>query len=115
MAKVKVEILAEQFTYSYKNPDGTHTREDYVRGQIFEMDEEDALKAAEGAEPKPMEIVKNAAGTEVWSAPPKPIGVPRAAVRILGPAAKVTTPVTAPEKKEIVTPAIAPKPVGMSK
>jgi hypothetical protein len=113
MAKVKVEVLAENLSYSYKNEDGTHTREDYVRGQVFEMEEKDALAAAEGEEPKPPFIGKNSAGTEVWMHHPKTPRVARAAVRILksGSEAKLSKPV----EKEIVTPAPAPKPADPSK
>lgn len=105
MAKVKVEVLAEQLSYSYKNADGTHTREDYVRGNVFEMEEDQALAASEGEEPKPPVIGKNAAGTEVWMAPPKTPGAARAAVRILVGAG---TPVSAPVKTTMVTPAPEP-------
>jgi hypothetical protein len=111
MAKVKVEVLAEQMSYSYKNADGTHTREDYVRGQVFEMEEKEAIAAAEGEAPKPSFIGKNAAGTEVWMAAPKQPGVARAAVRILKTEAKVSKPV----EVEVVTPAPAPKPADPSK
>lgn len=106
MAKVKVEVLAEQMSYSFKNEDGTHTRQEYVRGQVFEMEEGEALAAAEGEAPKPMQIVKNSAGTEVWSAGPKTPGAARAAVRIL----PAEAPVSAPVKSDTVTPAPAPKP-----
>lgn len=108
MAKVKVEVLAEMLDYSYLNPDGTgsHVLESYKRGAVFEMEEADALKAAEGEEPGAPKIGMNAAKTEVWIYPPKTPGMARAAVRILKHS---TEPVTPPDKKEVYKPAPAPK------
>lgn len=106
LGMVKVEVLAEQLSYSQKNADGTHTRADYVRGQVLEMDEESALQASEGEASGSSSIQKNSAGTPVWIYPPKTPGVARAAVRIVASEAKVSEPV----KKSFVTPAPAPKP-----
>lgn len=106
MAKVKVEVLAEQLSYSYKNPDGTHTRADYVRGQVLEMEEEDALVAAEGEPVLATGIKKNAAGTETFYGPDRTPGTKRAAVKII---ADVAIPVSKPVEIARVTPAPAPK------
>jgi flagellar basal body rod protein FlgG len=106
MPKVKVEVLAEQLSYSYQNPDGTHTRADYVRGQVLEMEENDALVAAEGEPVLPTGIKTNSAGTPTFWGPERTPGTRRASVRII---ADVAVPVSKPVDIAKVIPAPAPK------
>lgn len=105
MAKVMVEVVADSISYSYSNGDGTHTRESYSHGQKFEMEEADAEKAAEGFVPSPPTMMVNSMGTHVMVHPPKPDGMARAAVKILGP---VDSPAVgkahAPTQKERISP-----------
>lgn len=108
MAKVKVEVLAEQMSYSYKNEDGTHTREDYVRGQVFEMDENEAKACAVGEPVKPTTVEENSSRTLVFTGPRRTPGTARAAVRIVGHEVKVAQPI----ERNTVTPAPAPKQSG---
>lgn len=109
---VKVQVVAEQLVYSRDNGDGTHTRSDYRRGDVFEMDEKSARQAAEGDPCKEVyETVVNSAGTHAFSNPPKQPGVPRAAVLIVTEDRKVSAPT---EVKSIV-PAPAPKPATLER
>lgn len=105
--KVKVEVVAERMTYSVENEDGTHTRTLYQRGDVFEMDEKDALDAAEGEIGGAPFVQRNSAGTEVWTYPSKTPGASRAAVKIL---TDKKTDVTPPRSQDVVKPAPAPKP-----
>jgi hypothetical protein len=107
---VKVEVIAEQLSYSFDNGDGTHTRREYVRGDVMEMDEASALSSAEGVPPGEMTVQANSAGSLLFTMPPKPLGAARAAVKILSGDASVSKPL----KEERVVPAPEPdaKPKG---
>jgi hypothetical protein len=103
-----VEVVAEQLFYSVPNGDGTHTTSHYVRGQVLEMNEKDALAAAEGEVGGPPEVRENGVGTPVWVYPRKTPGAARAAVRIL----KEPTKISKPLAQEKFVPAPEPKPGG---
>ena len=103
---VKVEGLAEQLSYSFDTGAGTHTRQDYVRGDVFEMDEESAINASEGVHPGEMKVAKNAGGTMAFTMPPKEPRANRAAVRILP--TDVDAKLSKPVKEDKIVPAPEP-------
>jgi hypothetical protein len=106
--KVKVQVLSDTLSYSWPNPDGlTHTREEYKRGDVFFMEEEEALRAAEGAPVEETSIKKNASGTPTFYGPERVAGQPRASVKILPDDEAVD--ISEPEEVQHVIPAPAPK------
>lgn len=94
---MKVEVLAEQLVYTDKN----NVRKDYMRGQVFEMDDEHA-KAILNAESEKVARWKDGT-TELFDQ--------EKSIRPVEAAAKVSEPVNT----QTVKPAPAPKFAGSEK